>query len=202
MKKHVYLANIALGACPIVRVPMAIVALTCVLMMGCSDAGDVQPAAADGPEATQVAAPVALEDGVYPVVAADEAARGDRGSAVVALASVPVDRSEASAETIYVLARPLLKFHDVSQFDFRFEGSECTEVGFENTDELRAYTRDHVGSRLAVVIGNRAITHHKIREPIESANVRITCCTVGGGDHLHRHLNQIKLSADTNRQSR
>ena len=72
------------------------------------------------------------------------------------------------------------------------------EVGFQNTDELKAYTRDHVGSRLAVVIGNKVISHHKIREAIESVEVRITCCTVGGGDHLHKHLKELKLASNAN----
>jgi preprotein translocase subunit SecD len=117
----------------------------------------------------------------------------------VELVVVPVDEDGApKPETIRVTDQPLLRFKTLSQFDFKFEEGECTEIGFANTPELKAYTRDHVGAQLAVVIDNRVISHHKIREPIESDTVRITCCTVGGGDHLHKHLKELKLATESN----
>lgn len=90
----------------------------------------------------------------------------------------------------------------MSHFDFKFQSNECTEIGFQNSNELKAYTRDHIGSRLAVVVDNKVISHHKIREAIETNEVRITCCTVGGGDHLHKHLKQLKLASDANRRTK
>ena len=141
---------------------------------------------------------VAVEDGVYPVVVADETgAQGNPEIEVVELPSVPVEGSEdETPETIRVIPKPLLRFTALSHFDFKFVKNECTEIGFQNTDELRAYTRDHVGARLAVVVDNRVISHHKIREAIETGEVRITCCTVGGGDHLHKYLQHLKLTSN------
>jgi hypothetical protein len=147
---------------------------------------------------------VVLEDGVYPVVLADKAMpTGDREIQVVELINVPVEGSGDSApDKIRVIPRPLVRFRGVSHFDFTFDKKQCTEVGFQNSDELKAYTRDHVGSRLAVVIGNKVISHHKIREAIEADKVRITCCTVGGGDHLHKHLKELKLASNAKRHSK
>ena len=52
------------------------------------------------------------------------------------------------------------------------------------------------------MIATKVITKHKIREAIETDKIRITCCTVGGGDHLHKHLKELKLASDANRQSK
>jgi hypothetical protein len=179
----------------------ALLALVCLSAVGCSVTNIDKPAAnarteLNGGSPTRVV----LEDGVYPVVLGDAATgKGDPEMKVVELDNVPVEGSEDStAEKIRVIPRPLLRFGNVAHFDFTFEKNECTEIGFHNTDELKAYTRDHVGSRLAVVIDNKVISHHKIREPIRANEVRITCCTVGGGDHLHKHLKELKLRSNTN----
>jgi hypothetical protein len=140
-----------------------------------------------------------LDDGVYPVVSdGEKAPKADEKDKVIELTTVPVDEKDAP-QKIRLFNQPLLRFENVADFDFTFENGECTEIGFQNTDELKKHTRDHVGSRLAVVIDNRVVSHHKIREAIESPTVRITCCTVGGGDHLHKHLK--KLKADSQRLS-
>jgi preprotein translocase subunit SecD len=144
-----------------------------------------------------------LDDGVYPVLLGDEAsAKRDREIVIVELVNVPVEGSDDDTDKIRVIDQPLVRFRSVSHFNFAFEKNECTEIGFENTDELQAYTREHVGMRLAVVIDNKVITSHKIREAIESDQVRITCCTEGGGDHLHKHLSELKLASDSNGQSK
>jgi SecDF, P1 head subdomain len=182
----------------------ALVALVCLSVVGCSDRNNLKPAANARTELVEEGkARVVLADGVYPVVVADEGMpKGDPEMKVVELINVPVEGSEEpTPEKIRVIARPLLRFGKVSHFDFTFAKNECTEIGFQNTDELKAYTRDHVGSRLAVVIDNKVISHHKIREAIESDEVRITCCTVGGGDHLHKHLKELKFASDANRRS-
>jgi preprotein translocase subunit SecD len=182
----------------------ALVALVCLSAASCSDPNKVKSAANARTELDNEAqARVVLEDGVYPVVLAAEAApTGDPEIEVVELTSVPVEGSgDSTAEKIRVIPRPLLGFRKLSHFDFTFKKNECTEIGFQNTDELKAYTRDHIGSRLAVVIENKVISHHKIREAIESDEVRITCCTVGGGDHLHKHLKALMLASKANTQS-
>ena len=162
--------------------------------VGCSDVNNEKRAAnarMELDEETQ--ARVVLDDGVYPVVLSDEAMpKGDPETKVVELINVPVEGSgNSTLDKIWVISRPLLRFRKLSHFDFTFKKNECTEIVFQNTDELKAYTRDHVGSRLAVVIDNKVISHHKIREAIESDEVRITCCTVGGGDHLHKYLKEL-----------
>lgn len=137
-----------------------------------------------------------LVDGVYPVVSSGEAEeKGDSESIVLELTNVPV-KGQEEASTVRIIDRPLLQFRDVPHFDFKFENGECTEIGFQNTDDLMAYTREHVGSRLAVVINNTVISSHKVREPIKTKRVRITCCTVGGGDHLHEHLKTLTSASD------
>ena len=179
-----------------------LVALVCLSAVGCSDTNNEKPAAnARGKLDKEAQTRVVVEDGVYPVVLADEAMpKGDPKIKVVELINVPVEGSGKSTPgKIRVIPRPLLRFRTVSHFDFTFENNECTEVGFQNTDELKAYTRNHVGSRLAVVIDNKVISHHKIREAIEAEEVRITCCTVGGGDHLHKHLKELKLGSQAKR---
>jgi len=173
---------------------LTLVALVSVFGIGCSDPNDETPAANGRAESNEPReALVLLEDGVYPVVLGDETLpMGNSEVKIVELDNVPVEgNAEPFPDKIRVIPRPLVRFRNVPQFDFKFEKNECTEVGFENTDELKAYTRDHVGSRLAVVIDNKVITSHKIREAIETDQIRITCCTVGGGDHLHKHLKEL-----------
>ena len=176
---------------------LRLLALVCLLAVGCSDTNNATPAPDARRQFQEVRAPVVLEDGVYPVVPPDDPlpGRGSESEGIV-LINVPVEGSgDSIPDRIRVIPRPLLRFQSVSHFDFTFEKNECTEIAFRNTDELKAYTRDHVGSRLAVVIDNRVISHHKIREAIEADRVRITCCTAGGGDHLHKHLTELKLTS-------
>lgn len=173
--------------------------LFCVLR--CSDARSEDTANGGRAEA----ADVKLVDGVYPVISSTEAElKSDPELKFVELPNVPVRADGTSAETklIQVIDQPLLRFRDVPHFNFKFENDECSEVGFQNTNDLMAYTREHVGSRLAVVINNKVISSHKIREPITTRRVRITCCTVGGGDHLHKHLKALKLASKSKEESR
>jgi preprotein translocase subunit SecD len=179
----------------------ALVALMCLWGVGCSVPNN-EKSAANARTEQQAQSRVVLKDGVYPVVLAAEAMpKGDPEIKAVELINVPVEGGDSTPEKIRVIPRPLLYFGKVSHFDFTFKNNECTEVGFQNTGELKAYTRDHVGSRLAVVIDNKVISHHKIREAIESNEVRITCCTLGGGDHLHKHLKELKLASNATRRS-
>lgn len=138
--------------------------------------------------------PARLEDGVYPVLGIDvaQAIKNDPEGEIIDLAEVPVPGSAKTPATIRIAASPLVRFQDVSNFDFKFENNQCTQLRFKNTDLLKAYTRDHVGSRLAIVVGRRVITHHKIREPITTEDVRVTFCTEGGGEHLRTHFDQLK----------
>ena len=186
-------------------ITISLIAVMCLSALGCSGANNKNPAAtrqtvSDEPMKVRVV----LDDGVYPVALDDETApKGDPEIKIVELIDVPVEGGEDSTpHKIRVIGRPLLRFRNVSHFDFKFEKNECTEIGFQNTGELKAYTRDHVGSRLAVVIDNKVISSHKIREMIKTDQLRITCCTVGGGDHLHKQLKELKLASDAIRPSK
>jgi hypothetical protein len=182
-----------------------LLALACLSAVGCSESNNEESLANALHKFNEEGRNhIVIEDGVYPVVMAERALPGDDSELkAVELINVPVEGSEHSiADKIRVFPQPLLRFRKLSHFDFKIEKNECTEVGFQNTDELKAYTRDHIGSRLAVVVDNKVISHHKIREEIKADEVRITCCTVGGGDHLQKHLKELKLTSSVNRKSK
>ena len=132
--------------------------------------------------------PASLDDGVYRVVKNRQARLNN--ASFVELAVVPLEGE--APETLYVAPEPLLRLRPESIRGFQLdENGECTSVALENTESLRKFSRDHVGSRLAVVVGGRIITHHKIRVPLETDEVSITFCTEGGGNHLMQHLRTI-----------
>lgn len=181
--------------------------LICLMMLGCSDPDEKWTVAKNRIESVDWddagdQFETRLKDGVYPAIWKDGAAPDDAGGTIVELKNIPVQGEESPPEMISVIDQPLLHFGNVEKFDFKFEKNECTQIGFQNSEKLKSYSRDHIGSRLAVVIDNQVISVHKIREAIESDQVQITCCTVGGGDHLHQHLTQLKqastLNADSN----
>jgi hypothetical protein len=143
-----------------------------------------------------------LVDGVYPVVTDDtRLSAHELASETVKLSVLALDGNKVSAPKIRILKRPLLRFKRSIHFGFKFENNECTQVEFDNTDKLKAFSREHAPTRLAVVVGNQIVTHHKLRGPIESEKVRITCCTEGGGDHLRKHLMRIESSSASNAKS-
>lgn len=49
---------------------------------------------------------------------------------------------------------------------------------------LKRFTKDNVGGKIAVVVGGKVATRHKVREPISGGEVRISCCAEGACDHL------------------
>jgi hypothetical protein len=111
-------------------------------------------------------------------------------SGVVELQVIPMEGE--ALETMRISTEPLLRLRFVSDHEFKFDTKgECATVVLENTEPLKAYSREHVGSRLAVVVGGKIVTHHKIRVPLESDQVNITFCTKGGGDHLMKHLKDV-----------
>ncbi len=135
-----------------------------------------------------------LEDGVYPVLPDDARPSEEIAeSEIVSLLNTPLERGE-QPETVRILARPLIQLRETPSFDFTFEENTCTRIGFETNEAFRAYTREHVGDQLAIVIEDRVITQHKIREPIEGKLVQITCCVEGTADHLRKYLTALKES--------
>jgi hypothetical protein len=53
---------------------------------------------------------------------------------------------------------------------------------------LEKFTRRHVGQQVAIVIGDRVVTVHKVREPIVGDRLQITRCTDNGCDVLFSAL--------------
>ncbi len=166
------------------KTTLMLVALVWLALVGCSDSRISSDADIANRE-------VLLEDGIYPVI---ETPTGEAG--IVELAKVPV-ASDTTPENVHVIGRPLLRFRQVSNPDFKFDAGQCTQITLENSDELEAHTRTHVGSLVAVVIDGRVITSHRIREAIETDEFQITFCIEGAGDHLHEHLEELRFAAGT-----
>ena len=135
-----------------------------------------------------------LDDGVYPVLRQENPADSDLDllfvRQAIRLPNPPIGGGEP--KPIWVSVEPLLLFKEATSHEFKLDSSgECTTVVLNNTEALKSFTRKHVGKRLAVVIGEKVTTHHKIREALESDLVNVTFCTEGGGDHLMKHLRKV-----------
>jgi preprotein translocase subunit SecD len=139
-------------------------------------------------------AATSLDDGVYPVVTPADAGTSEGASAltrgVVELKTVPV--KDEPVESILVLANPVVRLREMhvtgAQLD---ETNSCQLITFKNDERLKRFSREHVGSRLAVVIGGKVVSSHKVRVPLEGEEFQISFCTEGGGDHLYKHLRQV-----------
>ena len=166
------------------KTTLMLVALVWLALVGCSDGRISSDADIANRE-------VPLEDGIYPVI---ETPTGEAG--IVELARVPL-ASDPTPENVYVMAQPVLRFQNASNPDFTFKENECTRIVMESNDEIEAYTRTHVGSRLAIVIDGKVISSHKIREALTTPTFQITFCIEGAGDHVHEHLKEVRFAAGT-----
>ncbi len=54
----------------------------------------------------------------------------------------------------------------------------------EASEKLKAFTANHVMSRVAIVVDGEALTMHKIKEPITSGQLQITRCTDNACERL------------------
>lgn len=146
------------------------------------------------PEAGRNDSMLSLQDGIYPVVKRETAGTtATRGARIVELVEAPVTGSiDATPQTVLVIDEPVLRFREVPHHEFKFDqNNECTQIELENTESLKAFTRNHIGGRLAVVVDGKVVSSHKIRNPVETKNVTITFCTEGGGDEVYRHLKSV-----------
>ena len=134
-----------------------------------------------------------LDDGVYLVMApAPEAAEGATALApgVVELETVPL--KDEPVETMQVSTTPVVRLREMHVNGVHFdETNACELITFKNNEKFKLFTRGHVGSRLAVVIGGKVVSSHKVRVPLEDEEFQISFCTEGGGDHLYRHLREV-----------
>jgi hypothetical protein len=146
-----------------------------------------------GPVTAERPSASTAEDGVYRIVPRDsgatEASAAGEGR-LIELETVPMPEEEP--ELVLLAGEPLLRFRDLPSCEYEQDSREgCTRIFFRNTEGFRAFTRDHVGTRVANVIGGRVISCHKIRAPIETDEVAVSFCTPGGGDHVLRHLRTV-----------
>lgn len=134
---------------------------------------------------------VSLDDGLYSVVNREDE-RTSEGPHVVELLEVSGD-ADATEHTVLIVDEPILRFREVTRHEFIFDKttSECTQIALANTDSLKAFFRNHIGGRLAVVVDGKVVSSHKIRNPVETENVTITFCTEGGGDKVYSHLKTV-----------
>jgi preprotein translocase subunit SecD len=147
------------------------------LVSGC---GSVDPK----PEAK-----VTLEDGLYVVVPPAEDATS-LAQRVVELETVPV--KDEPVESMRISTMPIVRLREMQLRGVGLdEANACNQITFKNDERLKAFSRDHVGTRVAVVIGGKVISSHKIRVPLEDDEFQVTFCTEGGGDHLYRHLRDV-----------
>lgn len=58
------------------------------------------------------------------------------------------------------------------------------------SDQLADFTEKHVNERVAIVIGNKAVTKHKVRTRIEGGKLQITRCTDNACKHLLMELRE------------
>ena len=61
---------------------------------------------------------------------------------------------------------------------------------------LEAFTRDHLGQRVAVVTGGEVITMHKIKEVIKGGKIQISRCGDRGCEILFQELEDNIDSAE------
>jgi len=64
------------------------------------------------------------------------------------------------------------------------------ELGPQAAAALERFTKEHVGGRIAVVVGGKVATRHKVRQAITGGALQISCCGAGACEHLMERLGQ------------
>jgi preprotein translocase subunit SecD len=54
--------------------------------------------------------------------------------------------------------------------------------------ELERLTRENLGRQVAIIVGGKVVTVHKVREVIKGGEVQITSCAPGGAEYLLEKL--------------
>ena len=133
---------------PVPRARRLLLAFACLVLSSCSITNTAHN---DGA--------VSLDDGLYPVQKREDK-RVSGGARVVELVEVPAkDSADATLQTVLVVDKPVLRFREVAHHEFKFDkNNECTQIELENTDSLKAFTRNHIGARLAVVVDGKVVS--------------------------------------------
>ena len=132
-----------------------------------------------------------LEDGVYEVVSVEQANREkpEEGTTVVEVLKSLADSQDgqsAAPDHVLLKPQPIVRLSEISNVDFVCESGRCVRIEFDNGPALKKFAREHRGSQLAVVMGNKVISSHKIRSPLESHRVQVTFCQEGSADLVRK----------------
>jgi SecD-like export protein len=70
------------------------------------------------------------------------------------------------------------------------EGRKAIQLEFSEdaSEKLERFSADNIGGAVAVVVGGKVATRHKIRVAITGGKLQISCCGAGACEHLLREL--------------
>lgn len=132
-------------------------------------------------------------DGAY-VVVESTSVGGDAGwphqdPSLLRLESLPVSGQQEQA--FLVKRPPLACFAEMRPESLEVDtATVSTRITFHNTQALKAFSRDHVGARLAMVFDGSVVSSHTIRTPLEMETLKVTFCNRGAGERLSARLRE------------
>lgn len=106
--------------------------------------------------------------------------------------------ADSDEPVIYVTIHPdkAVLFEEVESIDPVDQADGRINLGLtlseKSTEKLEKLTREHLGRQVAVVVGNKVITTHKIRSVIKDGKVQIMRCTDDGCKVILQELKSNK----------
>lgn len=82
----------------------------------------------------------------------------------------------------------LLRDDPVKHMDAEGKPKLSIALAEEQVGPLEKFTRDNVMKNVAIVIGGKVVTMHKIRVPIIGGKIQVTRCTDHGCEALYTEL--------------
>jgi preprotein translocase subunit SecD len=164
--------------------------------------------AASAASAAEAADAARLPDGVYQVVRkADDAKsleplsdgeeiRIDDGKLLEPNVPLKQDPPQYIAVTKKSYVPIILNGEPIKNTDRVYKTRLLLQLAPEQIVPLEKFTRKNVGKQVAIVIGDRVVTVHKVREPIVGGRLQITRCTDNGCDVLFTELKNDLVGAE------
>ena len=165
-------------------------------------------AAAASSAASASAEAAKLPDGIYQVIRkADDAKsleplnegeeiRIDDGKLLEPNVPLKQDPPQYIALTKKSYVPILLNSEPIKNTDRVYKTRLLLQLAPEQIVPLEKFTRKNVGKQVAIVIGDRVVTVHKVREPIVGGRLQITRCTDNGCDVLFTELKNDLVGAE------